>query len=147
MAKLFFVLILLSTSVAAAQPMASSYATRNGHADTVVIACPSQDGSFTAGPCPMSKPGPVTYQAPGTATISTPNVAVTVFAAGSVANGCDFVNTGSSVLYIDLTAMASAGAPTSIPLQPNQSFHCPYPPVGAVTAVAAQAQSFVAIRY
>lgn len=147
MPRLFFVLILLSSSAAAAQSMASSYATRNGHAQTVVIACPSQDGSFTAGPCPMNKPGPVSYGAPGTAAISTPNVAVTVFAAGSVLNGCDFVNTGSSVLYLDLTTTAAAGSPTSIPVQPGQSFHCPYPPVGAVSAVSAQAESFVAIHY
>ena len=113
----------------------------------MVIACPSQDGSFTAGPCPLSKPAPVTYSAPMASAISVANVPVTIFPAGSIATGCDFVNTGSVVLYLDFAATASAGAPTSIPLQPGQSFHCPYPPTGAVTAVASQAQPFVAIRY
>ena len=130
-----------------AQQVTSSYATRDGRAGTVVIACPNLDGSYTAGPCSITKPGPVTYTAPALSAVATANTPVTVFAAGSVATGCDFVNTGSSVLYLDLTALASAGSATSLPLQPGQSFHCPYPPLGAVTAVAAQPQSFVAIRY
>jgi hypothetical protein len=75
------------------------------------------------------------------------NTAVTVFAANTVSNGCDIVNTGSMVLYLDFTTTASAGSPTSIPLQPNQAYHCAIAPVGGVSAVAAQAQSFVAIRY
>ena len=130
-----------------AQQVTSSYATRDGRAGTVVIACPNQDGSYTAGPCSITKPGPVAYTAPTTAAIANANTPVTVFAAGTVSTGCDFVNTGAAVLYLDLTAVASAGSATSIPLQPGQSFHCPYPPLGAVTAVAAQPQSFVAVRY
>ncbi len=147
MTKSLLLLSLLLPTAALAQPVSSSYATQNGRAGTVVIACPSQDGSFTAGPCPMSKPGPVTYSAPGASAISVANTPVTVFPAGSVTTGCDFVNTGSVVLYLDFTKTAVAGAPTSLPLQPGQSFHCPYPPTGAVTAVASQAQSFVAVRY
>ena len=133
--------------LAHAQSMASSYSTRDGRAGTVVIACPSQDGTYTAGPCAISKPGAVTFTAPSAAAITAANTAVTVFAAGTVATGCDFVNTGSAVLYLDFTAVASAGAATSIPLQPGQSFHCPYPPLGATSAVASQPQSFVAVRY
>ncbi len=147
MTRLFLLLFFLFSSATFAQPVSSSYATQNGRAGTVVIACPSQDGSFTAGPCPMSKPGPVTYSAPAAAAINVANVPVTIFPAGSVATGCDFVNTGSVPLYLDFTTTAAAGAATSIPLQPGQSFHCPYPPTGAVTAVASQAQPFVAIRY
>ena len=41
----------------AAQSVAGSYAGRDGRIATVVIACPSQDGSFTAGPCALSKRG------------------------------------------------------------------------------------------
>jgi hypothetical protein len=145
--KLFLFLPFLFSSAAFAQPVSSSYATQNGRAGTVVIACPSQDGSFTAGPCPMSKPAPVTYGAPMAAAVATANVPVTIFPAGSVPTGCDFVNTGSTVLFLDFTTTANAGSATSIPLQPGQSFHCPYPPTGAVTAVASQAQPFVAIRY
>jgi hypothetical protein len=139
--------VLLLPVQAFAQSMASSYATQDGRVGTVVIACPSQDGSYTAGPCPMSKPGAVSYAPPAASSILAPNIAVTVFAAGSVATGCDFINSGSGTLYVDLTTTAVIGSATSIPLQPGQSFHCPYPPTGAVSAIAAQAQSFVAIRY
>jgi hypothetical protein len=140
-------LLLALSGLAHAQPVTSSYATRDGRAGTVIIACPSQDGSFTASPCSISKPSTVTYSAPTANTISSANVAVTVFAAGTVSTGCDFVNTGAAVLYLDFTTTAVAGAATAIPLQPGQSFHCPYPPTAAVSAVAAQPQSFVAIRY
>jgi hypothetical protein len=139
--------VLLLPAQAFAQPMVSSYATQDGRVGTVVIACPSQDGSYTAGPCAMSKPGAVSYVSPVASSIPAPNTAVTVFTAGSVATGCDFVNSGSGILYLDLTTTAVIGSATSIPLQPGQSFHCPYPPAGAVSAIAAQAQSFVAIRY
>ncbi len=98
-------------------------------------------------PCAISKPGAVAYAAPDASAIAAANTPVTVFAAGAVPTGCDFVNTGTAVLYLDFTTSAAAGAATSIPLQPGQSFHCPYPPLGAVTAVAAQPQPFVAIRY
>ena len=132
---------------ATAQPVAGAYATRDGRASTVVIACPNPDGSFTAGPCTLARPPMVTYTAPASSLIATANVAVTVFPAGSVVTGCDIVNTGSAVLYIDFTTTASAGLATSIPLQPGQAFHCPYPPAGAVTAVALQQQPFVAVSY
>jgi hypothetical protein len=138
---------LLFPIVSQAQSISSSYATKDGRAGTVVIACPNQDGSYTAGACSITKPGPVTFTAPSTAAILTANTAVTVFAAGTVSSGCDVVNTGSSALYLDFTTTASAGSPTSIPLQPGQSFHCPFAPTGAVTAVASQPQPFVAIRY
>ena len=147
MARLLLLLVPLFPVLAHAQPMAGSYSTRDGRAGTVVIACPSQDGSFTASPCAISKPGAVTYTAPVATAVVTANTPVTVFAAGTVATGCDFVNTGSAVLYIDFTTAASVGAATSIPLQPGQSFHCPYPPLGAVSAVASQPQPFVAVRY
>ena len=148
MSRLLLIIPASLLAIAAhAQTMASSYTTRDGRAGTVVIACPSQDGSYTAGPCAISKPGAVTYSAPVVNAIAIANTPVTAFAAGTVATGCDFVNTGSMTLYLDFTAIASAGAATSIPLQPGQSFHCPYPPLGAVSAVAAQPQSFVAIRY
>ena len=144
---LLTVVLLLLPVRLCAQSMASSYATEDGRAGTVVIACPSQDGSYTAGPCALSKPGAVSYASPIASSISAPNRAVTVFAAGTVLTGCDFVNSGSGVLYVDLTTVAVIGSATSIPLQPGQSFHCPSPPAGPVSAIAAQAQSFVAIRY
>ena len=143
----FLIPAALHAQPATNQPVTSSYATRDGRAGTVVIACPSQDGSFTAGPCSITKPGAVAYSAPAASAVVTANTPVTVFTAGAVPTGCDFVNTGSAVLYVDFTAVAAAGAATSIPLQPGQSFHCPYPPLGAVTAVASQPQPFVAIRY
>ena len=132
---------------AAAQPIASSYEGRDGRVGTVVIACPSQDGSFTAGPCPIGKPPSVNYAAPVTSSIATANTAVTVFPPGSVLTGCDIINSGGGVLYIDFTATAVIGAATSLPLQPGQSFHCPFPPAGGMSAIAAQPQTFVAIRY
>ncbi len=138
---------LLLPAHAFAQRMVSSYATQDGRVGTVVIACPSQDGSYSAGPCAINKPGVVSYAPPVASSIPAPNTAVTVFTAGSVTTGCDFVNAGPGVLYVDLTAVAAIGSATSIPLQPGQSFHCPYPPTGAVSAIAAQAQPFVAIRY
>ena len=147
MTRLLFVVALFIPMLVRAQPMASSYSTRDGRAGTVVIACPSQDGSYTAGPCAITKPGAVAYLPPTAAAITSANTAVTVFGVGTVATGCDFVNTGSVVLYLDFTTVASAGAATSIPLQPGQSFHCPYPPLGAVSAVASQPQPFVAVRY
>ena len=94
-------LLLCAAASAKAQPVSSSYATHDGRAGTVVIACPSQDGSFTADACSLAKNAPVTFAGPGTAAIVTANAAVTVFAAGVVATGCDFVNTGSAVLYLD----------------------------------------------
>lgn len=147
MLKIALCLAALLPAAALAQPMASSYAGRDGRIGTVVIACPSQDGAYTAGPCALAKPGSVTYAAPVAPGIATANVAVTVFTAGSVQTGCDFVNSGSAILYLDLTTTAVIGSPTALPLQPGQSFHCPYPPAGAVSAIAAQAQPFVAIRY
>ena len=129
------------------QSIAGSYATSDGRASTVVIACPNPDGSFTAGPCTLARPPSVIFTAPASATIVAANVPVTVFPAGSIATGCDIINTGTMVLYIDLTTKAMAGSATSIPLQPGQAFHCPYPPAGAVTAVAAQQQPFVAVSY
>ena len=137
----------LVAALAHADPLRSSYATGDGRAGTVIIACPSKDGSFSAAPCAMNQPGAVSYAAPASAAITTGNVPITIFAPGTVATGCDIINTGSAVIYLDFTGPAIAGSPTSIPLQPGQAFHCPYPPAGAVSAVAAQPQSFVAIRY
>ena len=114
---------------------------------TVVVACPSLDGTYTAGPCPANGRSPVTYAAPAGTAITTANTAVTVFAAGSVLTGCDIVNAGTGILYLDMTTTAIIGAATAMPLQPGQSFHCPYPPTGPVSAIAAQPQTFVAIRY
>lgn len=148
MTRTFFAaLCVLVPYEAHAQALASSYATRDGRAATVVIACPSQDGAYLASACAISKPGSVTYSAPVTTVITTANTPVIVFSAGSVATGCDIVNSGSAVLYVDFTMTATAGSATSIPIQSGQAFHCPYPPLGAVSAVAAQPQSFVAVRY
>ena len=155
MIKAVAVLLYFAPAVCFAQGIGSTYTTRDGRADTVVIACPSADGSYTAIACPTgtgtssggSSSGPVTYQAPVASGVATANVAVTVFPAGSVITGCDVVNSGSGVLYVDLTATAVIGSDTSVPLQPGQSFHCPYPPAGAMSAIAAQPQPFVAIRY
>ena len=138
---------LLVAMPAMAQSVANSYSTRDGRANTVVITCPSQDGSYTAATCSLNKPGVVGYAAPNTASITVANSAVTVFSAGSVSTGCDIVNTGSAALYVDFTATAAIGSATSIPLQPGQAYHCPFPPTGAVSAIAAQVQNFVAVRY
>ena len=140
-------IVLSAPHLAHAQALASSYATRDGRAATVVIACPSQDGAYTAAACAISKPGAVAYAAPMATAVTTANTAVTVFTAGSVATGCDILNSGSAVLYIDFTTVATAGSATSIPLQSGQAFHCPYAPLGPVSAVAGQPQPFVAIRY
>lgn len=140
-------LLILMPVAAVAQPMASSYASRDGRIGTTVIACPSLDGAFTAGPCPIGKPNPVNYAAPASAAIVTANIAVTVFPAGTVSTGCDIVNSGTGVLYLDFTGPAVIGSATALPLQPGQAFHCPFPPTGAVSATAAAAQTFVAIRY
>ncbi len=147
MLKSLMALAFLMPTACAAQSMASSYAGRDGRIGTIVIACPSQDGSYTAGPCPISKPTAVTYGGPATFAVATANTAVTVFPAGAVVTGCDIINTGTGVLYLDFTTTAVSGSGTALPLQPGQSFHCPYPPSGAVSVVAAAPQNFVAIRY
>ena len=147
MVRLFALILLGLPVLAHAQGMRSSYATTDGRADTVVISCPSQDGSFKAGPCLSSPVPPVTYTGPVATAITTANVAVTVFAAGSIVSGCDVVNTGTGTLYLDLTTTAVIGAATAIPLQPGQAYHCPFAPAGPVSAVAAQMQGFVAVRY
>ena len=144
---LYVALLMLIPWKAGAQALASSYATKDGRAATVVMACPSQDSTYTASACTTSKPDAVAYASPVTATIMAPNTPITVFSAGSIVTGCDIVNTGSATLYIDFTMVATAGSATSIPLQSGQAFHCPYPPLGPVSAVAAQPQSFVAVRY
>ena len=147
MLKRFVVFAALCPTVSLAQPVASSYSSRDGRIGAVVIACPSQDGTYSAGPCPISRPPIVTYAAPAASSVTLANTAVTVFPAGSVLDGCDIVNSGSGVLYIDFTATAVVGSATALPLQPGQAFHCPYPPAGAMTAVAAQPQAFAAVRY
>ncbi len=91
--------------------------------------------------------GAVAYAAPAAAAITAANTPVTVFPAGAVPTGCDFVNSGSGRPLPRLHHHRRRRSATSIPLQPGQSFHCPVPPLGAVSAVAAQPQSFVAIRY
>jgi len=139
--------LVAATVAAHAQPVASTYATRDGRVGAVVIVCPSSDGSYIAGACAFARPANVSYAPPAASAIATANVAVTVFASGSVSTGCDLVNTGSAILYLDFTGPAAAGSPTAIPMQPGQSFHCPYAPSAAVSAVAAQPQSFVAVRY
>ena len=149
MSRFFFALFALafSFSCAGAQQVRSSYATQDGRAGTVVVTCPSNDGSFTAGACSTAPTGPVTYTAASGAAIVTPNLAVTVFAAGAVPHSCDIVNTGTDTLYLDFTTTAVAGSATAIPLLTGQSYHCPFPPIGAVSAVADMAQPFVAVRY
>jgi hypothetical protein len=147
MIKAFIAMAFLWPAACTAQSMASSYAGRDGRIGSVVIACPSQDGSYTAGPCPINKPTTVTYGGPTNYTVAAANTAVTVFPAGAVTTGCDLINTGTGVLYLDFTTTAVAGSATAMPLQPGQSFHCPYPPTGPVSVVAAAPQSFVAIRY
>jgi hypothetical protein len=147
MVRTFLLALLFVPAICSAQQVANTYAGRDGRIGTVVIACPSQDGSYTAGPCALSKPSSVSYSGPANFAIATANTAVTVFAAGTVTTGCDFVNTATNVLYLDFTTTALAGSATSLPLAPGQSFHCPYAPTGAVSAVAAAPQSFVAIRY
>ena len=130
-----------------ADPIRSSYSTGDGRAGTVVIACPSQDGTFTAAACAANKPGTVAYAAPATAAIATANSPVTVFAAGAVPTGCDFVNSGSAVLYLDFTTTALAGSRHLDPAAAGPGVPLPLPPLGAVSAVASQPQPFVAIRY
>lgn len=147
MIRTLTILASLIPVAATAQSMATSYASRDGRIGTTVIACPSLDGAFTAGPCPIGKPPAVNYAPPASAAIVTANTAVTVFPAGTVPTGCDIVNSGTGVLYLDFTGPAVIGSATALPLQPGQAFHCPFPPTGAVSATAAAAQTFVAIRY
>ena len=91
---------------------------------------------------------PVVYAAADNSAIVTANQAVQVFAAGSVPNGADVVNTLSVTLYLDPTgAVALAGSPTAIPLSAGQSYHFPKPPIAGVSAVAAAPGAFVAVRY
>lgn len=90
----------------------------------------------------------VTYTGPDAGAITAANVAVTVFAANTVSSGCDIINNGTVDLYVDMTTAAAViGSATAIPVAPGASWHCPYPPKGAVGAVAASPTSFVAVRY
>ena len=143
----FFALLAFVPLAAMCQPVSGTYSTRDGRAATVVIACPTADGSFSAAACTLAKSPAVTFAAPAAAAIVTANVAVTVFPSGSVTTGCDIVNAGSGTLYLDFVATAAAGSATSLPLQSGQSFHCAYAPTGTVTAVASQPQAFVAVKY
>jgi hypothetical protein len=94
--------------------------------------------------------------------VTTANVAVTVFAAGWMLttnlvgeqfprfSACDIVNPGTATepLYVDLVTTATIGGATSIPLQSGQSYRISKPITGAVTAVAATAgHSFVTVCY
>ena len=142
-----FVLLAFAPFAALGQSVSSTYATRDGRAATVVIACPTSDGTFTASACALAKSPAVTFTASATSAIAAGNVAVTVFPSGSVANGCDIVNTGTSILYLDFIATAAVGSATSLPLQSGQSYHCAFAPLNAVTAIAGQPQPFVAVRY
>ena len=89
----------------------------------------------------------VIYRAADDATIVTSGTAITVFAGNEVNAGCLIVNTLPMTLYVDLVTTAAAGSTTSIPVAAGASFACPYPPRGAVSAVAAMPGSFVAVRY
>ena len=93
---------------------------------------------------------PSTPAAPLAAQIATANVAVTVFAAGTILHVADIINptTASEPLYLDLVATAVAGSATSIPLLPGQAYRVSLPITTPVTAVAATAgHAFVAVSY
>ena len=95
-------------------------------------------------PLASTPTGPVASQ------VATANVAVTVFAGGSIVNVADLINpsTANEPLYIDFVATAVAGSATSIPLQPGQAYRISGPLNTAVTAVAATAgHAFVALKY
>ena len=77
----------LASMQAQADPLKSSYSTGDGRAGTVIIACPSQDGTFSAAPCSIAQPGAVTYSSPAAAAITAANSPITVFAPGSIATG------------------------------------------------------------
>ncbi len=89
----------------------------------------------------------VNYVAADAAAIVTANVAVTLFNAAEIQSGCDIINPGPATLYVDFTTVAVAGASTAIPIAAGGAYHCPYPPLGAISAVAASAQTIVAVRY
>ena len=88
--------------------------------------------------------------APVNSTVTSGGVAVVVFAAATIPHVADIVNpvTASSVLYVDVLNVASAGTATSIPLQAGQSYRVSQPLSTAVTAVAADGgHAFVAVAY
>jgi hypothetical protein len=101
-------------------------------------------------PVRTSPPLPSTPSGPMKAQIATGNVAVTVFAAGSIVNVADIINPegAGEPLYIDFVTTAVAGSATSIPLLPGQAYRISCPLTSAVTAVAATAgHGFVAVSY
>ena len=94
---------------------------------------------------PPSKPA-----APSTHTITTGGTAVTVFPAGSIANGADIINPASAteILYIDFVTNAVAGSATSIPIAVGATYRLPWPITSELTAVSATTgHAFVAVRY
>jgi hypothetical protein len=101
-------------------------------------------------PVRSDPPQPSTPVGPLTSQIATANVAVTVFAAGSIAHVADIVNpsTATEPLYVDIVAPATAGSATSIPLIPGQAYRVSTPISTPVTAVAATAgHVFIAVGY
>ena len=94
--------------------------------------------------------GPWIGGAPAVSVVTSANVPVTVFPAGSIMNGGDIVNPSNApaTLYVDVCAPASVGAVTSLPLLPGQPFHLPGPFASDVTVVSTVAgHSFNAVKY
>jgi hypothetical protein len=107
-------------------------------------------GAGTQVPMRFTPPVASVPTAPLAAQIATANVAVTVFAAGTIVNIADIINppTATEPLYVDLVGPALAGAATSVPLLPGQAYRVSAPISTPVTAVAASAgHAFVAVSY
>jgi hypothetical protein len=110
----------------------------------------NMNGTGTQSPVRPSPPTPSIPAGPSASQITTANVPVTVFAAGSIVNVADVLNPSNQTepLYVDIVAPATAGAATSIPLLPGQAYRISAPVKTPVTAVAATAgHSFVAVTY
>ena len=145
--------LLFTTAAQAQTPLQPSY-NAPGHSSvpSVVLGCLASDGLTpvicNSGSASFSKPGSVTYAAANAPAIATANVAVTLFTAGSVSTSCDIMNpVGNDTLYVDFTATAVAGSSTAMPIPAGGNYHCPFPPLGAVSAVADKPQTIVAVRY
>jgi hypothetical protein len=107
-------------------------------------------GTGTCTPVRPYAPTATMPTGPLTSQVATANVAVTVFAAGTIQNVADIVNplTATETLYVDIVGSAVCGAPTSIPLAPGQAYRVSAPIKSAVTVVAATAgHGFNAVMY
>ncbi len=91
-----------------------------------------------------------TPRAPRNSVVTTAGTPVIVFDVGGTDNVADIINptTAPGALYVDIFTTAAIGLPTSLPLQPGQSYRVSGPISTAITVVSAyNGHAFNAVAY